>query len=100
MTLKECYGFTSEALSHAGFSQAPQEAKWLLAGALDRDPSYITLNPSHILSPDEEHRIQEWLKRRLEGEPLSRIRGYREFWSLPFYLNEYTLDPRPDTEVL
>ncbi|MBA3813388.1 MAG: peptide chain release factor N(5)-glutamine methyltransferase [Alphaproteobacteria bacterium] len=93
MTLKEWHRLCSETLS-------PQEAKWLLAGALDRDPSFITLNPTYSPSPAEEEKIQEWLKRRAAGEPLSRLKGVREFWSLPFYLNEHTLDPRPDTEVL
>lgn len=100
MTLKEHHHYISENLAKAGFLQPLQEAKWLLAAALDQDPSFITLNPSHIPSPTEEQRIQEWLKRRVAGEPLSRIRGYREFWSLPFQINEHTLDPRPDTEVL
>lgn len=100
MTLKECTHFVTENLSNAGFPHASQEAKWLVAGALDRDPSFITLNPSYALSPDEEQKVQGWLTRRLEGEPLSRIKGRREFWSLPFDLNAHTLDPRPDTEVL
>lgn len=100
MTLKECYHFISEAFSKAGFLQAHQEAKWLLAGALGRDLLFITLNPSYNLSSAEQQKIHEWLKRRLEEEPLSRIKAMREFWSLPFHLNEHTLDPRPDTEVV
>lgn len=100
MTLKDHHQFIFETLLNAGFHNAYQEAKWLLAAALDQDPSFITLNPSYNLSQKEEQKVQDWLTRRLEGEPLSRIRGYREFWSLPFQLNEHTLDPRPDTEVL
>jgi release factor glutamine methyltransferase len=38
--------------------------------------------------------------RRLSGEPISRIIGEREFWGLRFALNEATLDPRPETELL
>jgi release factor glutamine methyltransferase len=38
--------------------------------------------------------------RRLNGEPVSRIIGEREFWGLKFALNEATLDPRPETELL
>jgi release factor glutamine methyltransferase len=34
------------------------------------------------------------------GEPVSRIRGWREFWSLNFELSAATLDPRPDSEIL
>ena len=100
MTLKEYHRLSAETLAHAGFPQAHQEAKWLVAAALDRDSSFITLNPNYVLSLAEEEKVQEWLKRRVNGEPLSRLKGAREFWSLPFHLNEHTLDPRPDTEVL
>jgi release factor glutamine methyltransferase len=89
-----------EALEKAHFSNASLEAKWLLAGALSKDPSFITLNPSYCPSKAEGEKIQSWLMQRVEGVPLSRLKGVREFWSLPFCLNAYTLDPRPDTEVL
>lgn len=100
MTLKEWQGLSTQALEEAHFLNAHQEAKWLLAGALGKEPSFVTLNPSYCPSEAEAERIREWLERRVEGVPLSRLKGVREFWSLPFSLNEYTLDPRPDTEVL
>ncbi len=87
-----------DALSKCGFKNTLQEAKWLLAGALGRDNSFVILNPTHAPTPLEEIKIQDWLKRRLKGEPLSRLKDVREFWSLPFHLNEHTLDPRPETE--
>ncbi len=31
---------------------------------------------------------------------MSRIFGEKEFWGLSFYINEYCLDPRPETETL
>ncbi len=40
------------------------------------------------------------VKQRNDGLPISRMRGKREFWSLDFYLNDATLDPRPDSETL
>jgi release factor glutamine methyltransferase len=45
-------------------------------------------------------RLTAMVARRLEGEPISRIRGWREFWSLRFALSPATLDPRPDSETL
>jgi release factor glutamine methyltransferase len=38
--------------------------------------------------------------RRFAGEPLSRILGRREFWSLEFTISPDVLDPRPDTETI
>jgi release factor glutamine methyltransferase len=100
LTLKEWRQQIEEALTDAGFDNASLEAKWLLAAVLKRDPAFITLEPNYVLSSSETLTLQSWLKRRLQGEPLSRIRGYREFWSLPFHVNEHTLDPRPDTEIV
>ncbi len=38
--------------------------------------------------------------RRLAGEPVHRIMGFRDFFGLQLELSEATLEPRPDTEVL
>lgn len=40
------------------------------------------------------------LERIVQGEPLSRILGKREFWGLDFTLSGDTLDPRPETETV
>lgn len=98
MTLLEWRRNIEEALSKGGIKNAAQEAKWLLAGALKRESSFVILNPSYKLTSSEKIVVQEWLQRRVEREPLSRIKGIREFWSLPFHLNKHTLDPRPETE--
>ncbi len=39
-------------------------------------------------------------EKRRAGCPLSYILGEKEFFSLPFFVNEHTLIPRPDTELL
>lgn len=36
----------------------------------------------------------------MTGESVARIIGEREFYGLPFALNEATLEPRPETELL
>lgn len=100
MTIGEWHRFVEKALSEAGLDNASSEAKWLIASTLGKESSFVTLYPTYLPSPREEDKIQEWLGRRLKGEPLSRLKGVREFWSLPFHLNEHTLDPRPETELL
>ncbi len=65
---------------------------------------YADVSWSDILScPDrdiDDSQIRNILKRRLAGEPLSRIAGEREFYGRSFALGADTLDPRPDTETL
>ena len=50
--------------------------------------------------PSRRGSVEALLKRREDGEPFSRLRGKREFWSLDFALSPATLDPRPDSETL
>lgn len=38
--------------------------------------------------------------RRLDGHPIAYLTGEKEFYSLPFFVDENTLIPRPDTETL
>ena len=44
--------------------------------------------------------LEAFAQRREAGEPLSRILGRREFWSLDFAISPDVLDPRPDTETI
>ena len=58
-------------------------------------------NPlSKILSNTKIQQINTILKKRLKGEPLSKIIKQKGFWNDIFYTNENTLDPRADTEIL
>ena len=38
------------------------------------------------------------LNRRLSNEPISKIINKKNFWKDEFYVNEFVLDPRPETE--
>merc|ERR1711991_1157390 len=41
-----------------------------------------------------------FLDKRIQRKPVSRILGSRNFWKSNFLINKYTLDPRPDSEVI
>ena len=61
----------------------------------DDDLYNIIIIPQHIAD-----KIISIIERRINGEPLARILGYRDFWKARFYLSSDTLEPRPDTETL
>ncbi len=76
------------------------EARLLLAHAMRVPSEHLFSHPDTEI-PDEFVIIAEdFLRRRANGEPLSRILGYRDFWSLNFAIGQEVLDPRPDTEIL
>lgn len=90
----------SKRLATSGVESARREARLLLAQILGCDPQKLFREPE--LPVGERHRqaYDELLVRRLAGVPLSRLRGWREFWSLRFALSPGTLDPRADSETL
>lgn len=76
------------------------DARLLLAHALGRDDAVLPHETLVAWNRDHADAYAELLIRRASGEPVSRIRGWREFWSLRFDITSATLDPRPDTETL
>jgi release factor glutamine methyltransferase len=87
-------------LSAAGISHARHEARLLAGEATGLDNASIIAHPERRLTSAEHQRLGEFARRRQAREPISRIFGWREFWSLRFALGPGTLDPRPDSETL
>ena len=88
-------------LSAAGLDNARLDARLLVAAALGVEPNALRVAEDRALSADELRRIEDFLSRRIEArEPVSRILGRREFWSLEFRITSAVLDPRPDSETL
>lgn len=93
-------GPAAAALSQAGITSAQQDVRLLLGLVLGHDEAVLPHEEVKNWTDDQNSRFQAYLKRRMAGEPVSRIRGWREFWSLDFELSSATLDPRPDSEIL
>ncbi|MBI4969365.1 MAG: peptide chain release factor N(5)-glutamine methyltransferase [Rhodospirillales bacterium] len=79
---------------------AAQDVRHLLAECLEVSPSRIHGDAALALSPEREARFAAWLERRRAREPVQRILGNWEFWTLELDLNADTLVPRPDSETL
>src|SRR5690606_8217718 len=52
------------------------------------------------LTASQQSLLEELVVRRAQGTPVAYLVGEREFWSLPLQVNEHTLIPRPETELL
>ncbi len=71
--------------------------------ALGRDPhdrAWLLAHDSDALPDDVALRLDDLLRRRLAGEPIAYITGFKEFFGLNLQVDARVLDPRPDTEVL
>lgn len=87
-------------MSQRGFATATLDAKLLVGHALGFDALQLATRESELVSRLLASDAAELLQRRLTGESVARIIGHKEFYGLEFELNEATLEPRPDTELL
>ena len=87
-------------LRDGGVDTAALDARVLLTAATGLPLEALIAQGREPLGQDAETRFHGYLARRLAGEPVSRIRGKREFYGRDFRIDQQTLDPRPDTETL
>jgi release factor glutamine methyltransferase len=87
-------------LKRVGIERARAEARILLEKASGRGRGNIIAFSEHALAGSQRDDFDALVARRCAREPISRILGSREFWSLRFDLGPETLDPRPDSETL
>jgi release factor glutamine methyltransferase len=87
-------------LKTAAIESAELDARILTGHALGLDLTGLISAAQRQLTPDESGRIEEFVCRRLAGEPVARIIGEKEFWDLSLQLSSATLVPRPDTETV
>jgi release factor glutamine methyltransferase len=99
-TVEEARRTLTSALKSGGITSAELDARLLVGDALDLDFTGLITAASRRLSHEEAQRLEEFLQRRLAGEPVARILGVKEFWGLPLQLSPATLVPRPDTETV
>lgn len=79
---------------------AELDARLLIAHALGCDPGAVVLIDDSRVATADAARAEGLIGRRIAGEPVARIIGEKEFWSLSLSLSPETLVPRPDTETV
>jgi release factor glutamine methyltransferase len=85
----------------AGGIDSPElDARVLIGHALGLDHTALAAHAEELLSAEQQSAIAALARRRLAHEPVARITGTKEFWSLPLRVNGATLVPRPETETL
>ena len=99
-TVAEALNQAAAALSLAGVEQPRLDARLLLAHALGIGPERAQGQPERRLHADALRRLEGLTARRARREPVARLIGRREFWSLSLRVTPDTLDPRPDSETV
>lgn len=76
------------------------DAEVLMAFVLEKPRTYLYSYPEMELPKDVFFQFQRLVAKRSLGVPVAYLTGTREFWSLPLKVNEETLIPRPETELV
>jgi release factor glutamine methyltransferase len=90
---------TARFRTHA-IDSAELDARILVGAALRLDLTGVITAANRLVTAAEAARLEDFARRRLQGEPVARILGAKEFWGLPLQLSAATLVPRPDTETV
>jgi len=83
-----------------GIESAEADARVLLVHATGFEPAKLLAEDRSEASEDAIAKFEHAIARRISGEPVARIVGVKEFWSLTFALGNATLVPRPETETI
>lgn len=99
-TLRAVERGATARLRAAGIDSAGLDARILIGHAFGLERDQLLCRAEDAADAEAVARLENLLGRRLAREPVSRILGRREFWSLDFTLSPDTLDPRPDSETV
>jgi release factor glutamine methyltransferase len=100
MTIAAARRCLTNTLRRDCFDTPDLDARVLIAHALALDHAGLIREADRALRSDEIDRVAAAAARRLAREPVARIVGMKEFWSLPLSVNAATLVPRPETETV
>lgn len=100
LTIAACRRAWSAEFRAHGIDSPELDARVLIGHALRLDHAALAARADQPLSDEQQRAIGALAARRLAHEPVARITGIKEFWSLPLRVTGATLAPRPETETV
>ena len=99
LTIKELLHQTTSSLKEAG-TGSELDAQILIGAAMGQPREFLYAWPDTQVSDQAQRELEANLERRLRGEPLAYITGWRDFWTFELAVTPDVLVPRPETEQL
>jgi release factor glutamine methyltransferase len=88
----------AEALGQGSLEKS--ERRLFLGQILGQSHAWIAAHDEVLLQQEQIQQFHQWVARRVAGEPVAYILGWKEFYGRPFTVSPQVLIPRPDTETL
>jgi release factor glutamine methyltransferase len=99
-SVSETLRLVAQSFRLAGMDSPEVDARLLIGHAMQLDRAQLITQSDRILETREVDAISALAARRLKHEPVARILGGKEFWSLMLNVTPDVLVPRPDTETV
>jgi len=105
-TVTELLQKAEQSIRNSGCEACPEEqsarldAEILFCDVMQFNRSRIYSHPEQIIPDDKSALFQSLIEQRQQGHPIAHLTGKKEFWSIELAINEDTLIPRPETELL
>ncbi len=99
-TYNEIYIQTRRALKEAGIESYSTEARLLVSEAAGKSQAALMRDLTLYSADGLDKKVEEWVERRLAGEPVAYIAGAWEFDGVRVSVSRDVLIPRSDTELL
>ncbi|WP_407396639.1 peptide chain release factor N(5)-glutamine methyltransferase [Anaerovibrio sp.] len=99
-TIGKLLKWTEEYFTKAGIDTPRLDGEVLLCHVLKKERIHLYVHFDQPLTKEELAQYKMCIKERVQHKPVAHIVGHKEFMGLDFKVNEATLIPRPDTEIL
>ena len=90
----------TKVLKDKSIPSAQLDTEILMAKALDKNREYIILNHDKVLNVENLKYFKKLVQERGTRKPIAYLLNKKFFWKNEFYVNNNTLIPRPDTEII
>ena len=100
IAVKEALSIGNKELTKKGIINSLLETKLLIKDILNVSEEKLISSTEVFLSDAQFKIYQSFLERRKQFEPIAYILNKREFWKDSFYVNNSTLIPRQDSEII
>ena len=100
MHLENTIKKASQLLREHNINSHTLDAEIILSNIMGVSREFLLLNQNFYVSKDIIKKYDNAINRRINKEPVAYIIGKKEFWSQDFIVNNSTLVPRPETELL
>jgi len=89
--------FLTEQFKAEGFAAPEDDAKEIVMHVTGYDTTDFVLRGTEFLTPEQFDQVKTLADRRMTGEPVDMILGWREFYGRRFKVSKDVLSPRGDT---